>query len=90
MMSVVNLKVFIYINMCCILPDDQKIANEGWFFALIYQNKIYVILWLPQNIVTEIKKTAHIQKWWEILIDENSIWQITKMRKYYLSVCLSQ
>ena len=44
MMSVHNLKVLIYIKMCCILPNDRKIANEGWFFASISQYKIYGIL----------------------------------------------
>ena len=42
-MSVDKLKVFIYINMCCVLPNDQKIANEGWFFASISQYKLYGI-----------------------------------------------
>ena len=37
MISVDHLKVLIYINMCCILPNDLKIANEGWFFDSIYQ-----------------------------------------------------
>ena len=59
-MSVDNLKLLIYINMCCILPNDWKISNEGWFFALISQYKLYGILWLTQNIVTEMKKTAQI------------------------------
>ena len=62
MMSVDNLKLLIYVKMCCILPNDRQIANEGWFFALIYQYKLYGILLLPQNIVTEMKKTAHIRK----------------------------
>ena len=44
-----------------ILLNDRQIANEGWFFAAIYQYKLYVILLLPQNIVTEMKNTAHIQ-----------------------------
>ena len=44
MMSVVNLKELIYINKRCILPDDRKIENEGWFFALIYLKKSYGIL----------------------------------------------
>ena len=61
-MSVDNLKVLIYINMCCILPNDGKISNKGWFFALRYQYKLYGILLLPQNILTEMKKTAHIRK----------------------------
>ena len=43
-MSVDNLKVLIYINMCCVLPNDQQIANEGWFFALISQYKLNGIL----------------------------------------------
>ena len=43
-MSVDNLKVLIYINMCYILPNDQQIANEGWFFASISQYKLYGIL----------------------------------------------
>ena len=86
----ITLKLFIYINMCFILPTNQQIANEGWFFDLIYQYKLYVILWLPQNIVTEMKKTAHIQKLWEMFIYETSIWQMTKIGIYYLSMCLSQ
>ena len=61
-MSVDNLKVLIYINMCFIFPNDRLIANEGWFFASVSRYKLYVILWLPQTIVTEMKKTAHIQK----------------------------
>ena len=44
MMSVVNFKVLIYINMCCILPDERQISNEGWSFAFIYQNKRYGII----------------------------------------------
>ena len=28
-MSVDNVKVLIYINMCCILPDDQKYQMKG-------------------------------------------------------------
>ena len=89
-MSVDNLKVLIYIKLCCILPNYRQIANEGWFFASRYQYKLYVILWMPQNIVTEMKKTAHIQKLWEMLIYETSIWQMTKMGIYYISMCLSQ
>ena len=83
-MSVDNLKVLIYTNMCCILPNDWQIANEMWFFDSIYQYKLYGILWLTQNIVTEMKKTAHIQKLWEMLIYETSIWQMKKIRIYYL------
>ena len=44
MMSVFNLKVLIYISMCCILPDDRQIENEGWFSVSISQNKRYGIL----------------------------------------------
>ena len=72
-MSVDNLKMLIYINMCCILPDYQQMGNEVWFFDSISQYKNYGILWLPQNIVTEMKKTAHIRKLWEMLIYETSI-----------------
>ena len=43
-MSVDNLKVLIHINMCCILPNDRHIVNEGWFFALISKYKNYGIL----------------------------------------------
>ena len=43
-MSVDNPKVLIYINMCCILPNDLKIANEGWFFASRSQYKLYGVL----------------------------------------------
>ena len=90
MMSTDNLKVLIYINICFILPNDQQIANKEWLFALISQYKLYCILWLPQNIVTEMKKTAHIRKFWEMLIYESSIWQMKKIRMYYLSMCLLQ
>ena len=62
MTSVDNLKVLIYINIYCILPNNRQISNEGWFFSSRSQHKIYGILLLPQNIVTEMKKTAHIQK----------------------------
>ena len=57
-----NLKVLIYINMYFISPTDWQIANEGWSFASISQYKLYGILWLPQNVVIEMKNTAHIQK----------------------------
>ena len=43
-MSVVNFKMLIYINMCCILTDDRKIANEVWFIASISSDKLYGIL----------------------------------------------
>ena len=43
-MSVDNLKVLIYINMCYILPNDRQIANEGWLFALRYHYKLYGFL----------------------------------------------
>ena len=89
-MSVVNPKVFIYINMCCILPNEKQIVNEGWYFSLISQYTLYGILWLPQNIVTEMKNTAHIQLFWEIVMCETSISQIMKIGIYYLSICLSQ
>ena len=29
----ITLKLSIYIKMCCILPNDQQIENQGWFFA---------------------------------------------------------
>ena len=29
MTSVDNLKVLIYLNMCCILPNEQQLANKG-------------------------------------------------------------
>ena len=48
--------------MCCILPNYRHIANEGYLFASISQYKLYGILLLPQNIVTEMKNIAHIQK----------------------------
>ena len=73
MMNVDNLKVLIYINMCWILPTEQQIADKRWFFASRSQYKLHGILWLPRNIATEIKKTAHIQKLWELLIYEPSI-----------------
>ena len=43
-MSVVNLKVLISIKIYCILPGDQQIANEGWFFASRNSDKFYGIL----------------------------------------------
>ena len=43
-MSVDNLKVLIYMNMCCILPNDRQISNEGWLFDSISQYKLYGIL----------------------------------------------
>ena len=43
-MSVVELGLFIDINICYILPYDQQISNEGWFFASKYQYKSYGIL----------------------------------------------
>ena len=58
-MSVVNLGLLIDIKMCCILPDDWQIANEGCFFDSKPQYKRCGILWLPQNIVTEKTKSAH-------------------------------
>ena len=89
-MSVDNPKVLIYINMCCILPNDLKIANEGWFFASRSQYKLYGVLWLTQNIVTKMKNTAHIQQFWEMLMYGTSVWKMTTIRIYYLSMCLSQ
>ena len=75
-MSVVNFKMLIYINMCCILTDDRKIANEVWFIASISSDKLYGILWMPQNIVTENAKTAQVWNLWEKLIEDTSIWQV--------------
>ena len=44
-MSVVNLKVLMYINMCCILPDDRQIANEVLFFVSVsYQHLLHFLL----------------------------------------------
>ena len=81
-MSVVELGLLIDINMCFILPDDRNIANEGWFCRSKSQYKRYLILWLPQNIVTENKKAAHIRNIWSKLIEDTSIWKMTKMRIY--------
>ena len=89
MISVDNLKVLININMCCILPNNQQIENEGWLFDLRSQYKPLCILWLTQNIVTEMKNTAQIRKLGEMLIYETSIWKITNIYIYYLSMCLS-
>ena len=44
MMNVDNLKVLIYINMCWILPTEQQIADEMWFFASRSQYKLHGIL----------------------------------------------
>ena len=44
MMSVVKLGLLKDRNMCCILPDDQQIASEGWLFASKYKYKKYGIL----------------------------------------------
>ena len=46
-MSVVNLRLMLDINMCCILPDELQIANEGWFLSSKYQYKRY-----PLNALT--------------------------------------
>ena len=89
-MNVYNLKVVNIHKKCCILPNDLQIANEGWFFASVSQYKLYGILWLTQNIVTEMKNKAHIQKLWEMLIYETLIRQMRKTRIYYLSMCLLQ
>ena len=43
-MSVDNLKVLIYIKMFRILPNDQQIANEGWFFSSRSEYTFYGIL----------------------------------------------
>ena len=43
-MIVVELGLLIDISMCFILPDDRKIANEGWFCRSKYQYKRYGIL----------------------------------------------
>ena len=43
-MSLDNLRVLIYINMCCILPNDLQIENEGYLFSLIFQYRLYGIL----------------------------------------------
>ena len=48
-MSVIELGLLIGIIMCFFLPDDQQIANEGWFYRL-KSKKNYGILWLPQKI----------------------------------------
>ena len=72
-MSVVEPGSLIDINMCCILPNEQQIENEGWLFASKYQYKGYRILWLTQYFVTENTKREHIRNLWEILIRDTSI-----------------
>ena len=62
MMSVVELGLLIDIGMYFFLPDDQKIANEGWFCRSKYKYKRCGIILLPQNIVTENRQTPHIRK----------------------------
>ena len=62
MKSVDNLKVLIYMNICCILPNYQQIANGGWFYDSTFQYKLYGIIWPTQNIETEMKNTANIRK----------------------------
>ena len=39
-MSLDNLEVLIYINMCCILPNDGKISNKGWLLHNWFQNQL--------------------------------------------------
>ena len=75
MISVVEPVLLIDIKMYLILPDNQQIANEGWFCRNKYQYKRCGILWLPQNIMTENKKSSQIWYLWEILIEDTSIWQ---------------
>ena len=67
-MSVDNLKVFIHINMCYILPNDRQISNEGWSFDSINQYKVYGIgiFWLPQNIVTKMKILENCEECWNM------------------------
>ena len=61
MMSVVKLGFLIDINMCYFLPDDQQIANEGWFWISKSKNGIYEILWLPQKLWLEIQRKHRFQ-----------------------------
>ena len=44
MMILVEIGLLVDINMCFILSDDQKISNEGWFFASKSQYKRYGII----------------------------------------------
>ena len=44
MMIVVELGLFIEIDICFFLPYDKQIANERWFFISEYKYKRYGIL----------------------------------------------
>ena len=57
-MSVFELWLLIDINMYLLLPDDQQIANEGWFCLSKSKNEFYGILWTHKNIVTENTKKS--------------------------------
>ena len=81
-MSVVELRSLIEIIMRFFLPDDQQISNEGWFYRL-RSKKSYGILWLPQKVLTKNTKKAQIRNLWEKLIEDTSIWNMTK--KYHCS-----
>ena len=43
-MSIVELGLLVDIGMFFFLPDDQQIANEGWFFRSKSKNRGYGIL----------------------------------------------
>ena len=72
-MSVVNLKVLIYINMCCILPTEWQIENEGWFFASISEYKLYGILWMNQNILTKTNLLVWCSWWFIWLVNTDAM-----------------
>ena len=54
------------------LPYDQQISNEGWFCWSKSKIKFYVILWLPQKLVTENPNKSLIQNLWE----KNYTWHV--------------
>ena len=58
MMSIVELGLLVDIGMFFFLPDDQQIANEGWFFRSKSKNRGYGILWLPQKCDIKYKEST--------------------------------
>ena len=67
--------------MCCILPNDQKIENEGWFFALRSQYKLYMTA--SKYCDWNEKDSAY----WKMV---GNVDKMTKIIIYYLIMCFLQ
>ena len=79
-MSVVELGLLINIDMWFLLPDDQQIANEGWFCRYKSKNKVTELFDCLKNCDIEYKESTDsifLRK----LIEDTSILKVTKIRK---------